>query len=200
MALPTFPNTITANDINVELGKSGTTSFAINDSDNRALANKPGSGTAIAFSDFFGSSLFDYAMLAAFEPFLSSTGAARGNQFLDPPFQWIQGIVEPGFLIDGGGQRINSIITLRLGVGVGQFGISIGDELGSEVLPSTYIKEIIIEGQFAIGTSVREISYLTVNADSFSTGGATSWNWDLPLENDDFRAGNSYKIKRIILG
>lgn len=45
---------ISFNNINVELGLSGTTTAPINQAPFRTLAGKPGSGTTIALSDFYG--------------------------------------------------------------------------------------------------------------------------------------------------
>lgn len=47
---------ISANNINVELGKSGTAQISLNDTDARVLAGKPTSGSQISFSDFYGKS------------------------------------------------------------------------------------------------------------------------------------------------
>lgn len=54
MALPVSPNTITANNINVELGRAGTAAFSINGADERALAGV--ASGQISFSDFHGKS------------------------------------------------------------------------------------------------------------------------------------------------
>lgn len=48
---------ISANNINVELGKSGTAQFSLNDADGRSLVGKPSSGSQISYSDFYGKSL-----------------------------------------------------------------------------------------------------------------------------------------------
>ena len=52
MTLPVSPNTITFNDVNVELSKSGTAAISLNDTQVRRLANK--TSGAIAFSDLHG--------------------------------------------------------------------------------------------------------------------------------------------------
>lgn len=48
--------TITANQINVELGRSGTAYFNLNGADERALADRPTNASSISFNHFYGKS------------------------------------------------------------------------------------------------------------------------------------------------
>ena len=48
--------TITANQINVELGRSGTAYFNLNGADERALADRPTNASSIGFNNFYGKS------------------------------------------------------------------------------------------------------------------------------------------------
>jgi len=62
MALPTIPgSSISLNQVNVELGLSGTASITMNDAAVRTLFGKAGSGTTISMSDGSGKSNFTVA-------------------------------------------------------------------------------------------------------------------------------------------
>jgi hypothetical protein len=56
MALPSAGNTITLNQVNVELGLSSTALIALNDAAVRTLAGVGGSGTIISMSNLHGKS------------------------------------------------------------------------------------------------------------------------------------------------
>lgn len=173
MTLPVSPNTITAADINVELGRSSTDPFDINGVDERALAGV--ASGPISFSDFHGKS--------------ASPVCTYGDldlSIVDVLSDSFHGYIEAGFSYDFSdnnryfGTGTNTVIH-----GVGLFGLLINDQSGGTfrlllkhdatigAIPQDFFDSLVVQG---VGTLTSASATYTA---SLGTTGydTTEWKW-----------------------
>ena len=197
MTLPVSPNTITAEDINVELGRSATDPFDINGVDERALAGV--ASGAISFSDFHGKSaapvvttyLAEFSITAGDRPESSYYGyvdsSSLGSLTGDNTFTH-GGVVYTVGNVTTISDFPNPAVTRQLEV------VVFSPPGATPPISSDVISAIDVGGKIytvAGASSVFAGSYSSVNARSFK--------WDVGdgeyEELDQFVVGSTYTVK-----
>lgn len=184
MALQTS-GPISLNNVNVELGKSGSTNISMNNADVRDLAGIA-SGT-ISMNDFYGASAAQEYTLVAGNVLGSFVG------YNNAPGLNTMGTLNPNLATDlGEGIYITRFLTNATGDTLNIDLDSTPNGQGGAVYASDTFTSVSITGSFSGGTNPRTMIYLSSNAAVSNETRGTVWSWSGLQLADEMVSGNTY--------